>query len=127
MGFAAQIGGWWQRLPYRVFGAVSDFGYSIQWPVLWMLGLFICVAMINHVVLQWGATLRGAAYHPLQAFALSFANQFPLFGLHGRWFSLAYLQDLNPWLKALGGLQTVASLPLLFFLGLGLRTRFRMR
>lgn len=71
--------------------------------------------------------LRGAAYHPLQAFALSFANQFPLFGLHGRWFSLAYLQDLNPWLKALGGLQTVASLPLLFFFGLGLRTRFRMR
>jgi hypothetical protein len=63
----------------------------------------------------------------VQKLAPRHTNQFPLFGLHGRWFSLAYLQDLNPWLKALGGLQTVASLPLLFFLGLGLRTRFRMR
>ena len=26
MGFAAQIGGFWERLPYRAFGWVSDFG-----------------------------------------------------------------------------------------------------
>ena len=127
MGFAAQIGGWWQRLPYRVFGAVSDFGYSIQRPALWLLGLWLSVAMINHVVLQWGASREGADYHVVQAFGLSFANQFPVFGLQGRWFSTEFLRELNPWLKALGGVQTVVALPLLFFFALGLRTRFRMR
>jgi hypothetical protein len=34
---------------------------------------------------------------------------------------------LPPVLKLLAGFQTVASLPLLFFLGLGLRQRFRLR
>ncbi|MDZ4311071.1 MAG: pentapeptide repeat-containing protein [Cypionkella sp.] len=127
MGFAAQIGGWWQRLPYRVFGAISDFGYSIQRPALWLFGLWLGVAMINHVVLQWAASRQGLDYHAVQAFGLSFANQFPVFGLQGRWFSVKFLGDLNPWLKALGGVQTVVSLPLLFFFALGLRTRFRMR
>jgi hypothetical protein len=110
-----------------VFGAVSDFGYSIQRPAVWLFGLWLGVAMINHVVMQWGAVMRGVAYHPAQAFGLSIANQFPVFGLQGRWFSVAFLQEVNPWLKALGGAQTVVALPLLFFLALGLRTRFRMR
>jgi hypothetical protein len=127
MGFAAQIGGWWQRLPYRVFGMVSDFGYSIQRPALWLFGLWLSVAMINHVVLQWAATRHSAEYHVVQAFGLSFANQFPVFGLQARWFSADFLSCLNPWLKALGGAQTVVALPLLFFFALGLRTRFRMR
>lgn len=127
MGFAAQIGGWWERLPYRIFGEVSDFGYSIARPALWLLGMFIVIGMINHAVLQWGASLHGVGYHPVQAFALSFSNEFPLFGLQARWFEPEFLKVLNPWLKFLGGLQTVVALPLLFFLGLGLRTRFRMR
>lgn len=58
---------------------------------------------------------------------LSFANLFTLFGLHKLWFSAVWLEHLWWPLKVLGGAQTVASLPLLFFLGLGLRTRFRLR
>lgn len=128
MGFAGQIGGWWQRLPYRAFGALSDYGFSIARPALWLLGLWVAVAMVNHVVLQWGASMGTVAgYHPAQAFGLSFANLFPIFGLHKLWFAPEYLTALNGWLKLLGGVQAVLSLPLLFFLGLGLRTRFRLR
>lgn len=128
LGFAGQIGGWWQRLPYRAFGALSDYGYSIARPALWLLGLWVAVAMVNHVVLQWGASMGTVAgYHPAQAFGLSFANLFPIFGLHKLWFAPEYLTALNGWLKFLGGVQAVLSLPLLFFLGLGLRTRFRLR
>jgi hypothetical protein len=83
--------------------------------------------MINHAVLQWQAMGAGVSYNPVEAVALSFVNLFPLFGLQRLWFSQAYFDALNPWLKALGGVETVLSLPLLFFLGLGLRTRFRLR
>lgn len=127
MAFAAQIGGWWQKLPYRLFGLFSEFGYSIARPALWLLGMFFVVGMLNHVVLQWGASMHGNEYHPAQAFALSFSNEFPLFGLQARWLDATFFLGLNPWLKFLGGVQTVFALPLFFFLGLGLRTRFRMR
>ncbi len=128
MGFAGQIGGWWWRLPYRAFGAFSDYGYSIAKPAFCLIGLLIAAAMVNHVVLQWGASMgNDADYHPAQAFGLSFANLFPVFGLHKLWFTAEFLTGLNGWLKFLGGVETVFSLPLLFFLGLGLRTRFRLR
>ncbi len=58
--------------------------------------------------------------------ALSFSNLFPLFGF-GRTFLLEELKALPAVLQFFSGFQTVASLPLLFFLGLGLRQRFRLR
>ena len=128
MGFAGQIGGRWQRLPYRAFGILSEYGYSIAKPAWWLLGLWVLAAMVNHVVLQWGASFGAVEdYHPVQAFGLSFANLFPIFGLHKLWFEPGFLTNLHWGLKALGGVETVASLFLLFFLGLGFRTRFRLR
>ena len=127
MGFAARIGGFWQRLPYRLFGTFSEFGYSIAKPALWLLGLWLVPAMVFHAVASWSWIRDGTPYHPIQSFGLSFANVVPIPGLHARWFSPEVLAGLNPWLKLLGGLQTLLALPLLFFLGLGLRTRFRLR
>ena len=40
MGFAARIGSPWERLPYLLFGWLSDYGYSIRRPLAWLGGLW---------------------------------------------------------------------------------------
>lgn len=129
MHFVGKIGSIWQRLPYLLFGLFSDYGHSIARPTLWLLGLwgFGFVAF-------WGYLAGCCVPAPLEAverpmgtaMGLSFSNLFPLFGF-GRVFLGEVLEALPPVLKLLSGFQTVASLPLLFFLGLGLRQRFRLR
>jgi hypothetical protein len=126
MGFAGQIGGWWQRLPYRAFGVVSDYGYSIARPALWLFWVWF-LPVFAFAAARVTGTGWSDIFEVLWAGALSFANLFPIFGFHRVWFDPEKLADLSPWLKALAGAQTVVSLPLLFFVGLGLRTRFRMR
>lgn len=126
MGFAGQIGGWWQRLPYRAFGAVSDYGYSIARPAAWLFWVWF-LPIFAFAASRVTGTPWADIFEALWAAALSFANLFPVFGFHRVWFDAGKLAALSPWLKALAGAQTVVSLPLLFFLGLGLRTRFRMR
>jgi len=128
MGFAAQIGGVWQRLPYQVFGAVSDFGQSIWRPAVGLLALWAIGALLYTVSYAWGAFDDGQQPREiLFGFGLSFANIFKFLGLQRSYFDVDFTQSLNPWLQVMGGLQTVVGFLLLFFLGLGLRTRFRMR
>lgn len=129
MHFAGKIGPIWQRLPYLLFGLFSEYGYSILRPTLWLLGVWAlgfaafwgyfsgcCVPAPDSVIER-----------PMgSAMALSFSNLFPLFGF-GRTFLLEELKALPAVLQFFSGVQTVASLPLLFFLGLGLRQRFRLR
>jgi hypothetical protein len=118
-----------RRFPYQVYRYLSDYGHSIARPliglaIVWAFG-FACF---------WGY-LAGCCVpspsevtdHPMgAALALSFSNLFPLFGF-GRTFLRGVLQDLPTSLAVLSGFQTFISLPLLFFLGLGLRQRFRLR
>ena len=128
MGFAAQIGGVWQRLPYQVFGAVSDFGQSIWRPAVGLLALWAIGGLLYTVSYAWGAFDDGQQPREiLFGFGLSFANIFKFLGLQRSYFDVAFTQSLNPWLQVMGGVQTVVGFLLLFFLGLGLRTRFRMR
>ena len=126
MGFAAQIGGWWQRLPYRAFGWVSDYGHSIARPAKCLFWVWFLPALAFAAFRVTGVPVSDI-FEVLWSGALSFANLFPVFGFHRVWFDADKLACLPPGLKALSGAQTVVSLPLLFFLGLGLRTRFRMR
>ncbi|KIC12292.1 hypothetical protein RA19_03400 [Leisingera sp. ANG-M1] len=127
MHFAGQIGSIWQRLPYLLFGWFSDYGHSIARPfwwlfVVWLLGTLV---IAEHFVAETAKPLFGS--NDWTAMALSFSNLFPVFGFGRAYFSADFLQALPQHLKALSGFQTVASLPLLFFLGLGLRQRFRLR
>jgi uncharacterized protein YjbI with pentapeptide repeats len=130
MHFAGKIGSFWQRLPYLLFGLFSDYGHSIARPTLWLLGLwgFGFVAF-------WGYLAGCCVPAPLEvaerpmgtAMGLSFSNLFPLFGFGRVFFGEEFMEPFPAVLKLLSGFQTVASLPLLFFLGLGLRQRFRLR
>ncbi|MCB4455344.1 pentapeptide repeat-containing protein [Leisingera sp. McT4-56] len=127
MHFAGKIGSLWQRLPYLLFGWFSEYGYSIARPfwwlfAIWLLGTFV---IAEHFVNETAKPLLGS--DDWTAMALSFSNLFPLFGFGRAYFGAEFLQALPPHLKVLSGVQTVASLPLLFFLGLGLRQRFRLR
>ncbi|MVO16055.1 hypothetical protein GO984_09545 [Rhodobacteraceae bacterium CY05] len=118
-----------RRLPYQVYRYFSDYGHSIARPVIgltiiWAFG-FACF---------WGYLASCCVPSPTEiidhpmgtAMALSFSNLFPLFGF-GRTFLSEVLNDLPTSLSVLSGVQTIFSLPLLFFLGLGLRQRFRLR
>ena len=84
---------------------------------LWALGLFAF----------WGYLLQAGHEGAFgSAFALSTSNLLPTlrFGLY---FDKTFMEGLPPVLRALSGCQNVLSLPLLFFVLLGFRTRFRMR
>lgn len=128
MGFAAQIDPWGAGLPYRVFGALSDFGQSILRPAIGLLTLWVVGALIYTISYAWGAFDNGQPPSKiLFGFGLSFANIFKFLGLQRSYFDVTFTQSLHPWLQVMGGFQTVAGFILLFFLGLGLRTRFRLR
>ncbi|WP_411352415.1 hypothetical protein PNH50_05025 [Leisingera aquaemixtae] len=127
MHFAGRIGSIWQRLPYLLFGLFSEYGYSIARPFWWLFGIWMLGAIViaEHFVAETAQPLLGS--DDWTAMALSFSNLFPVFGFGRAYFGAEFLQALPQHLKVLSGLQTVASLPLLFFLGLGLRQRFRLR
>ncbi len=124
MGFACRIGTRLQRLPYRLFGLLSDFGYSIQRPAeaLLLLWVYPAVFFFGHAqngrLSDWPEIFR--------ALALSFANIFNFLGFHRTFFAPDYVQSLPGALQFLSGFQAIAAVVLLFFLGLGLRTRFRL-
>lgn len=127
MGFDCRIGPIWQRLPYQLFGQLSDFGYSIQRPVEALLLLWISPAF--YFLAHAQAYAGHVSVYPQigRALALSFANIFNFLGFHRTFFAPDYVQNLPAFLQVLSGFQTVAGVVLLFFLGLGLRTRFRLR
>ena len=127
MAFAGRIGNWGQRLPYRLFGAVSEYGYSILKPSLWLLGLWIVPALIYMGYFNWLNELYDGKHGALEGFAISFVSMFNFLGLHRLYFGTEYYQSLNPFVQFLTAGQTVLGVILLFFLGLALRTRFRLR
>ena len=118
MGFARQIGKWPERLPYLIYGWLSDYGHSIIRPANCLLALFILGAFAVHFATCFGL---------MKSFGYSFANMFKFFGLQRTYFDLDVIQMWAAWLQWVSGGQTVLSFILLFFLGLGLRTRFRLR
>jgi hypothetical protein len=63
----------------------------------------------------------------VDAFGYSFANIFKFFGIQRTYFGAEFIAGLPPVLELLSAAQTVFGYVLLFFLGLGLRSRFRLR
>jgi uncharacterized protein YjbI with pentapeptide repeats len=132
-----------RRIPYHVYRYLSDYGHSIARPLVgitlvWVVGWYFLWVYSAGYECLWFENISTylscwtlpptpkPEWNGLTAAGVSFSNLFPLYGF-GRVFFKEVLETLPPSLKFFSGLQTVISLPLLFFLGLGLRQRFRLR
>ena len=121
MACKREMAGGLMRGVYGVYDVVSDYGYSVGRPALglfalWQIGLLIGIA----------EKIDGVATLPFvgQIAGWSFANIFPFFGFRSLYFKDFEVTSL---MAFVGGSQTVLGFILLFFLGLGLRNRFRLR
>jgi hypothetical protein len=129
MEFAGQIGSIWQRLPYLLYGKLSDYGQSIARPAIGLAGVFV---LGWAVIRSWlGRPDRPAGdvqwFDPIpEALVLSIANTLPFLGL-ARTKLTEFHALAPPGLVVFSAVQSLAGIVLLFLLGLGLRTRFRMR
>ncbi|MCG3267813.1 pentapeptide repeat-containing protein [Yoonia sp. I 8.24] len=118
MWAAARSGKILPRIPILSFEFLSDYGYSISRPLGWLL----CLWLIG-IFVYAGRTTMGW----WDAAAYSFAAMFKIFGFQRLYFGEHYINALPVWIRVFGATQTVLGFILLFFLGLGLRTRFRLR
>ncbi|MCP9483819.1 hypothetical protein NNA36_17790 [Shimia sp. CNT1-13L.2] len=129
MSFSAISGEWWSRLPYIFYGLVSDYGNSIEKPLKLLLTTVVAPSGVFTAYLQ---TLEGS-YNYLEALhwvpaglGMSFSNTFKFLGLQRLHFADAF-EAAGTAIHAIAGVQTVLGFVFLFFLGLGLRQRFRLR
>jgi hypothetical protein len=129
MEFAGQIGSYWQRLPYRLYGQLSDYGHSIRLPFEWLTALIVAgwVLFSGWLALFQRADAGARWHQPLvEGLSQSVANTLPFLGL---------MRSMHPdfygrapaLIDFLSIAQSLFGIVLLFLLGLGLRTRFRMR
>lgn len=118
----ALIGNIGERLPIILFHWVSDFGFSIIRPISWLIGVWLLSALIYYMT----CTPPELLITPNKAASLSFASTFKIFGFQSIYFDGDYMKKLPSGLQILSGVQTIAGFILLFFLGLGLRNRFRL-
>lgn len=115
------------------FGFISEFGYSVKRPLIALVGTWIFGSLL--ILFEFAkAHVYGvppgnmdAVPGKMEAFGLGFANTMAIFGF--RSFSLGeeYMVNLSTCVKIIGGFQTILGFIFLFFLGLGLRNRFRLK
>ena len=118
MHAAARAEPFYKTAHIYLFEALSNFGYSIMRPLgwlalLWGMGAWVYAAK---AMMGWGTA---AAY--------SLAATFSFLGFQRLYFGQGYIEKLPIWVQVFGAAQTVLGFILLFFLGLGLRTRFRLK
>lgn len=119
MHAAARAEPFWRTAHIYLYEALSHFGYSITRPLGWIALVWAIGAWVyaTRAFLDWGT---GAAY--------SFATMFKFFGFQRTFLAEETARlDAIPWMEVFAAGQTVLGFVLLFFLGLGLRTRFRLR
>ncbi len=115
------------------FGFFSDYGYSVGRPLAGLLGVWAIGALAIQFVFAWaivyGAPPPGMAAVPgfEDALGLGLANTFAIFGFRTFYFGEEYMSSLPAFVKIVCGAQTVLGFIFLFFLGLGLRNRFRLK
>lgn len=139
----AVMANWYSKPMYWLFAAFSDFGNSVMRPVAW-LGLSILAGMLFMLWMQgeftftpqsavgfdWSLGLLGAEdvwVKPREAVGWSLSNSVPFLGFSKLYYGGDFADGLTWPLRVIGGVQTLLGYVLLFFLGLGLRNRFRLR
>jgi len=110
---------WW-------YSVVSDFGHSVRRPIFGLLGLIVLgwPLMIYHL-LDSSGDISGKVF--FEAGGWSISNSLPFLGFGKLYYGSKFAEEISTFLNFVGGVQTLMGFVLLFFLGLGLRNRFRLR
>ncbi|MCZ0810679.1 MAG: pentapeptide repeat-containing protein [Pseudomonadota bacterium] len=124
-------GAWFHWLLFRLYRCLADSGISVARPFwllvfFWAFG-FACFAghFDSGVLADLPPDIQDSRYGA--AAGVSFGNLFGFLGINRLYFT-DLLRDHSPGgLQFVAGLQTVSGVVLLFFLGLGLRNRFRLK
>ena len=120
---------WYTRVTYWLYHLVSDYGHSYWRPIVGLAGVWAlwsglyALYFMSLDKLHLGMDRMDLA---LSITGLSFANIFAVFGFHRR-FPSDLLADPGTGAILLTASETLLGFVFLFFLGLGLRTRFRLR
>ena len=92
---------------------------------------FLPTVLVGWLVLTgyfaWLEVLHAGEKTTLEALGLSFSNTFGFLGFNRLYFGVEYWKDFPGILKVMGAAQTVLGVVFLFFFGLGLRNRFRLK
>ena len=127
MYYAGKSGSLGHYLMCQLFSLVSKYGNSIGRPVLSLAILFVAFSMIFLAIFNSQNEFNGGMYNWYDAWALSFSNIFRFLGLQSTYLGRDFMLGLGPVTSVLSALQTILGFTFLFFLGLGLRQRFRLR
>ncbi|MDA9639531.1 pentapeptide repeat-containing protein [SAR116 cluster bacterium] len=114
--------------PFWLFRAFSNYGHSFERPAFGLLCLWSLGSLGNFLHFNKSRPLSDIAEsnHALDSMILSLANMLPFFGFHSR-LPTHLLKVKSDWIFLLSSGQTILGFILLFFLGLGLRNRFRLK
>lgn len=129
----AMEGGRWHRLTFKLYEWLSLYGYSYERPLGWLGASILAGAAAIRAQLPFPtdptlptAPPPGEVALLVEALGISFSNTFSFLGF-GRKFHPDFHANAPAWLDAISALQTILGVVFLFFLGLGLRNRFRLK
>jgi len=130
MAAKAFLGPWYDRLATIIYGKVADYGWSMMRPLcclgfVWLVGMVVFLGYFSDCCTIKAKDFEGTPFWA--AFGVSFSNTFGFLGIGRVMFAADFYRDLPQVLKFVSGLQTVFGVIFLFFFGLGLRNRFRLK
>ena len=133
---------WYHKPFYWLYALLSDYGNSVWRPMVGIIAVTLFGALFmlwwqeaftflpkESTGFDWTLGLLGEDdpwAKPRQAAGWSISNTLPFLGF-GKLYYGELAKELAWPLKVAGGVQTLLGYVLLFFLGLGLRNRFRLR
>ena len=129
MELTGRLSPWYTRVTYWLYHLVSDYGYSYWRPIAGMVGVWYFWSLfyaLNFMARDQLHLCMDGVELFLSIAGLSFANIFSVFGFYRR-FPSDLLADPTFVTVLLTVSETLLGFVFLFFLGLGLRTRFRLR
>ena len=129
MELTGRLSPWYTRATYRLYHLVSDYGYRYWRPIAgmgWLWVLWSVFYALHFMARDQLHLCMDGVELLLRTMGLSFANIFAVFGFYRR-FPSDLLADPTFMTVLLTVSETLLGFVFLFFLGLGLRTRFRLR
>ena len=128
MAAKACLGPWYDRWITKGYGLIADYGWSMMRPVVGLAALWATGWLLMLMQFQWHCVMGGGVCKS-GAFAagLSFANLFSFLGFGRLYFGDFFRDDPSTFVILISAAQNILGVIFLFFFGLGLRNRFRLK